>query len=606
MSTMSETIVEIRLADLHDSPHQYRQTYSDATIDEIAASIKDTGRVLQPIVVRLRYPNPLFRDQYDAQDGYEIVFGHTRRRAAERAGLATVPCVVRSMSDAEVRRDQAAENIARADVHPIEEAQGLQAMVDADNVTADMLAEQLGKSRSYVYGRLKLLQLCPAVRKACLAGEIGTEVGLLIARVGGTAAQEKALQRIKSRNGDVTDGGRASFRQIKALLNEYFTLDLKTAIFDIEEEMLLPKAGNCIRCPKRSGNAPHFDDVTHGAKPHVYSAQNVGPDVCTDPDCFEAKKKAHLAREAARLTEAKKLPVIGGNRARALIGQDGKVKGGYIAMKDVPAEAKGILARQRGLQLLPVLIQDPRTGKTVEAVKRSEVALGAAKAGIKVKLGDEPAKGPARETPEERGAREADDQRRLDAENARRRQLLDDVRAAVRATPRSAFDLRLIAGELLDGVDWYDQHMLGELYGVDEDDDAEEVLAERLNDMSSDELAAFALDCLLVKGAKVRHVAWLGDAPELLETVAAHYGIASTPSTAARAQEEANDDDIDDDDHPHPTAARAQEEAQAGLPSDPGDEDTADASGADRIETDDAGCAGGTSAEAEPIEEAAR
>lgn len=602
---MSETIIEIRLADLHDSPHQYRQTYSEATIDEIAASIKDTGRVLQPIVVRLRYPNPLFRDQYDPQDGYEIVFGHSRRRAAERAGLATVPCVVRTMTDAEVRRDQAAENIARADVHPIEEAQGLQAMIDADNVTADMLAEQLGKSRSYVYGRLKLLQLCPSVRKACLAGEIGTEVGLLIARVGGTAAQEKALQRIKSRNGDVTDGGRASFRQIKALLNEYFTLDLKAAIFDIEEEMLLPKAGNCIRCPKRSGNAPHFDDVTHGAKPHAYSPQNVGPDVCTDPDCFEAKKKAHLAREAARLTEAKKLQVIGGNRARALIGQDGKVKGGYIAMKDVPAEAKGILARQRGLQLLPVLIQDPRTGKTVEAVKRSEVALGAAKAGIKVKLGDEAAKGPARETPEERGAREAEDKRRLDAENARRRKLLDDVRAAVRATPRSAFDLRLIASKLVDAAGWHCRELLMQLHGIDEDADFEEAFGERIDAMSTDELGALVLDCLLVEGVHVSHVSWIDEEPRYLGRAAAHYGVASTPSTAARAQEEASDD-VDETDAPHPTAARAPEEAKAGLPPDPGDEDTADASGADRIETDDAGCAGGANAEAEQIEEAAR
>ncbi|MCR5864678.1 ParB/RepB/Spo0J family partition protein [Aquincola sp. J276] len=600
----NETIIEVPLHQLHDSPLQYRQTYKQSTIDEIAASIKDTGRILQPLVVRLRYPNPLFRDQYDPQDGYEIVFGHTRRRGAEQAGLATAPCIVRSLTDGEVRANQAAENIARADVHPIEEAQGLQAMLDEDQLTADELAASLGKSRSYVYGRLKLLALCPEVRKACLTGEIGTEVGLLIARVGDAKAQQKALQRIKGRNGDVTDGGKASFRQIRDLLADYFTTDLKDAIFDIEDEMLLPSAGHCIRCPKRSGNAPHFDDITHGKKPHHYSTQPVGADVCTDPDCFEAKKKAHLAREA-RAIEATGKTVIGGNRARSLVDHNGELKGGYISIKKAPPELKGMLAGVKGVNLPRVVVQDPRTGKTVEGVKLADVREAAAKMGIKPPA--EPAKSASgqRETPEQREAREAEERLRLKQENDSRRALLDAVRAAAKAAPRSMFDLRLIVETMLNRLQWDTQELIGELYQVDDDEDGDsisEVLKRRLDTMTADQLALLALDCLLVRDVECRHVYHLDHKPEILMAAAKHYGVkvASTPSIAARSEEEAGGGAGGD-----PSAARARAGADTGLDEEPG-EDTADAYGADREQFDDVGCAGGAGATAELAGEVAQ
>lgn len=599
-----ETIIEVPLHQLHDSPLQYRQTYRQSTIDEIAASIKDTGRILQPLVVRLRYPNPLFRDQYDPQDGYEIVFGHTRRRGAEQAGLATAPCIVRSLTDGEVRANQAAENIARADVHPIEEAQGLQAILDEDQLTADELAASLGKSRSYVYGRLKLLKLCPEVRKACLAGEIGTEVGLLIARVGDAKAQQKALQRIKGRNGDVTDGGQASFRQIRNLLVEYFTTDLKDAIFNIEDEMLLPSAGHCIRCPKRSGNAPHFDDVTNDKKPHSYSRQPVGADVCTDPDCFEAKKKAHLAREAKAI-EATGKTVIGGNRARSLVDHNGELKGGYISIKKAPAEFKGMLAGVKGVNLQRVVVQDPRTGKTVEGVKLADVREAAAKMGIKPPAEQPKSTSPQRETPEQRGAREAEEQLKLKQENDSRRALLDAVRAAAKATPRSTFDLRLIVETMLNRLQWDTQELIGELYQVDDDEDGDsisEVLKRRLDTMTADKLALLALDCLLVRDVVCRHVYHLDDKPEILMAAAKHYGVevASTPSIAARNEEEAGRGAGGD-----PSAARARAGADTRLDEEPG-EDTADAYGADREQFDDAGCAGGAGADAGQVAEVAQ
>lgn len=605
-----ETIIEVPLHQLHDSPLQYRKTYQQATIDEIAASIKDVGRILQPLVVRLRYPNPLFRDQYDPQDGYEIVFGHTRRRGAEQAGLATAPCIVRTLTDGEVRAAQAAENIARADVHPIEEAQGLQAMIDEDQLTADELATSLGKSRSYVYGRLKLLKLCPEVRKACLAGEIGTEVGLLIARLGAIKLQEKALARIKSKYYDLTDGGKKSFRQIRDLLVEYFTLDLKDAIFNIEDEMLVPSAGHCIRCPKRSGNAPDFDDVTNGKKASSWSRMPTGADVCTDPDCFEAKKKAHLAREARALEEKGKV-VIGGNRARTIIGADGQLKGGYIPIKEVPAELKSAFAGARGVTLQRVVVQDPRTGKTVEGVKLADVREAANKLGVTPPEERPKASSHQHETPQQREAREADERARLNAENDYRRRLLDATRAAAASAPRSTFDLRLIVGALVGRMDWSSEQLLGQLYSIedaDEDDDGlsfAELLLKRADTMSADQLALLALDTLLVREVQCRHTVHIDRRPQILLAAAEHYGVdvASTPSTAARGEEEAGGqaEDLAGD----PSAARAPDGAGTGLDEEPG-EDTADASGADREQMDDAGCAGGAGAEAGQVAEVAQ
>lgn len=521
-----ETIVTILWAQLHDSPLQYRQTYSDATIAEIAASIRDTGRIHQPLVVRLRYPSPLFRDQYDAQDGYEIVFGHTRKRGGMAAGLAGAPCVVRDLNDAQVRAAQAAENIARADVHPIEESQGLRAMIQQDGISADELAEQLGKSRSYVYGRLKLLALCPEVRKAVLAGDIGTEVGLLIARLGGHKIQAKALGYIKAKYYDLEDGGKKSFRAIRDLLTERFTLDLKLAIFDVDDEMLVPSAGYCGRCPKRSGNAPEFADVVSGEGAHQYQRVNTGADICTDPDCFDAKKRAHLAREAGKL-EADGKTVITGNKARAAVSATGEAKGAYVELAKVKDLLKKAKKDDASFQApATVLLQDQRTGKTITAVRREDLLA------MQLPVPAAPTGPTGYNDPAEkvrRAAREACEKQLVADENASRRALLDQVRAASRATQRSAFDLRLVAQAAMQGVEWSDRPLLAELWGADADLGD---LQKQMQAMSLDDLAQLCMDCALVADVRLRDAYYIKDKPKALLAAAAHYGIALTPSTA--------------------------------------------------------------------------
>lgn len=519
-----ETIVTIPWSQLHDSPLQYRQTYSEATIAEIAASIVATGRIHQPLVVRLHYPNPLFRDQYDPQDGFEIVFGHTRKRGGMLAGLAGAPCVVRDLSDAQVRAAQAAENIARADVHALEEAQGFRAMIDGDGVTADELAAQLGKSRSYVYSRMKLLALCPEVRSAVLAGEIGTEVGLLIARVGSAKMQGKALGYIKGKHYDLGDGGKKSFRGIRDLLNERFTLALKDAIFDVDDEMLVPSAGYCGRCPKRSGNAPEFIDIASPEDKHVrgsYGIRHTGADICTDPDCFSAKRNAHLVREAGRL-EASGKTVISADKARAALSATGEVKGAYVDASKVRDLLKKVNASADKATPMPrvVLIQDQRTGKTVQAVSRADLRLlGAA-------VPETPEATNGFGNPEEQArhqrVREAE-RAKVASECAKRRALLNQVRAATRTALRSEFDLRLVARVTLAGVHYEDKLLLAELWGWSRD-----MLDKRIETMDLADVGQFMLDCALVSDTTVHSVYQLKILAEPLQAAAAHYGVVQT------------------------------------------------------------------------------
>jgi ParB/RepB/Spo0J family partition protein len=504
-----EHITAIPLDHLHESPFNPRRTF--VGIDDLAANIVAEGRIHEPLLVR---PTTVA-----GIDGFEIVFGHRRFRAAAAAALLTVPCMVRTMTDAEARSAQVAENLQRADVHPIEEAEGFQAMIDGDNLTADDLAAKFGKSRSYVYGRLKLLEACPAVRKACLAGEVGSEVALLIARLRTPAFQEKALNYIsKEYHAKLDDGGKRSYRIIRDLLSEKFSLDLKDAIFDLEDEMLVPAAGHCVRCPKRTGNAPEFDDIASPTdKKDKYGhypdrAPVHGTDVCTDPDCFAEKKKAHLKREAAKLQEAGKV-VVQGSKARQAIDACGNIKGGFIKLADVRDALKKVA---KDAKPTVVTIQDPRNGKTHQVVKIDEVKA----AGVKVK---EPSSSRSHvESEADRKKREAAHAKRMaevQAELDARMSLLTRVRAAAAVAPRSAFDLQMVAQVAYSGVAWEHRALLAELHGVEAN-----ALQAHIATLPLDELTLFILDCALIQNVRVPTYA-LDRKPEQLLAAAAHYGV---------------------------------------------------------------------------------
>ncbi len=134
---------------LQANPDQPRRVFTEADLDDLTRSIREKG-VIQPLIVR---PAP------NGAVGFQIVAGERRWRAAQRAKLHDIPVVVRPLNDAEVLEVAIIENIQRADLNPVEEAQGYRQLMDRFGHTQEKLAEALGKSRSHIANLLRLLTL---------------------------------------------------------------------------------------------------------------------------------------------------------------------------------------------------------------------------------------------------------------------------------------------------------------------------------------------------------------------------------------------------------------------------------------------------------------
>lgn len=144
------------------NPDQPRKVFGEAELEELAASIRTRG-IIQPLLLR---PAP------GAPGQFQIVAGERRWRAAQRAGLRTVPAVVREFDDGEVLELAIIENVQRADLNAIEEAQGYRALQDRFGRTQEAVAEVVGKSRSHVANALRLLALPDEVQAHVLEGRL--------------------------------------------------------------------------------------------------------------------------------------------------------------------------------------------------------------------------------------------------------------------------------------------------------------------------------------------------------------------------------------------------------------------------------------------------
>lgn len=144
------------------NPDQPRKVFSDVEIDDLAASIREKG-VLQPILVR---PAPKEKDKF------QIIAGERRWRAAQKAGLHTVPVIVRELNDLEVLEVGIVENVQRTDLNPIEEAQAYRVLMERFGRTQDAVAQVVSKSRSHVANSLRLLSLPEDVQDHVLHGRL--------------------------------------------------------------------------------------------------------------------------------------------------------------------------------------------------------------------------------------------------------------------------------------------------------------------------------------------------------------------------------------------------------------------------------------------------
>ena len=184
---------------LYRNPHQPRTHIRDEGLDELAQSIRSQG-VIEPVVVRPR-----------AAGGYEIIAGERRWRAAQRAGLGSVPAVVRDVDNRQALAMALIENIQREDLNPLEEARALKGLLAEYDLTHEELAEAVGKSRTAVSNLLRLLNLAPGVRDLLDTGEL--EMGHARALLPlPTGDQETVGRRVVARG--------LSVRQAEALVKQ--------------------------------------------------------------------------------------------------------------------------------------------------------------------------------------------------------------------------------------------------------------------------------------------------------------------------------------------------------------------------------------------------
>lgn len=155
--TIGPRYEEIEIARITPNPRNPREAFDPDALAELAHSIREFG-LLQPVVVR---PTP---------DGYELVMGERRWRAAQQAGLGTIPSIVRRTEDADLLRDALLENIHRSDLNPLEEAAAYQQLLAEFDVTHEELAARLGRSRPVISNTIRLLGLPVAVQRRVAAG----------------------------------------------------------------------------------------------------------------------------------------------------------------------------------------------------------------------------------------------------------------------------------------------------------------------------------------------------------------------------------------------------------------------------------------------------
>ena len=262
----------LALDTIHESAANPRRTFEESKLNELAESIRQHG-LIQPITVR---PN---------SEGFEIVAGARRFRSAQLAEFFAIPARIVELTDAQSLEWALVENACRIDVHPYEEAEGFQRLLDIPGYDVAALVEKSGKSASHIYARLSLLQLIPEVAEAFTQERITASHANLIACIP-QESQAEAFEQCWRKDWKDDDAHLLPAKFLSAWIQSNLYLSLADAPFDREDHTLNPEAGACTSCPRRSGyNTALFADVIS--------------DQCLDGKCFQAKITEHIDREIA-------------------------------------------------------------------------------------------------------------------------------------------------------------------------------------------------------------------------------------------------------------------------------------------------------------------
>lgn len=164
------------IASISPNPHQARQQFSESELTELANSIKEKG-VIQPILVS------------QTKDGFQLIAGERRWRAAQKAGLDKIPAWIRDVSPSEALELALTENIQRQDLNPIEEAFAYQELVHRFDLTQEALSKRIGKNRSTIANFLRLLKLPDVIQQDLIDGRLTTGHARVLVSIDSPAAQ---------------------------------------------------------------------------------------------------------------------------------------------------------------------------------------------------------------------------------------------------------------------------------------------------------------------------------------------------------------------------------------------------------------------------------
>lgn len=272
----SPLIQEISIDRIKPSKANPRRRLDEAALSELASNIKTHG-VLQPILIRPVNSN-----------GYEIVCGERRWKASKTAGKETIPARIVNLTDGEALELAVIENLQRENVHELDEALGYKTLIkqNPELYTVENIALKVGRSVSYVYQRLRLAELTSNVQAAFYAGKLTAGHAVEIARLQ-PRDQERAFEECFPGHRTTKavlrdkDPRPISVRELRDWIQREIHLSLANAPFDVNDLNLVPTAGPCSTCPKRSGSNPLlFADSIKRA------------DICTDRECFQQKRDA--------------------------------------------------------------------------------------------------------------------------------------------------------------------------------------------------------------------------------------------------------------------------------------------------------------------------
>jgi ParB family chromosome partitioning protein len=313
--TATTTVLHLGLGLIRPSPLNPRKSFDEGALKELAADIERHG-VKQPILVRAKTEG--------ANTSYEIIVGERRWRASKLAKRANIPAIIEEMDDDQVREIQLVENLQRANVHPMEEAEAFGQLYN-DAITHNSegthlelltaVAKRVSRDVGYIAKRMKLNTLVASARKAFLERDITLGHATLLATLQ-APEQEKALRWLYDPQGyqkaktteqlmaevraSAKKAGRYGVREIeteaslRGHIEDEFALELKKAPWDLADKKLVIDAGACTTCTKRTGaNQALFGELL-----------NVEDSTCMDGGCFNRKKTA-LVQLVAAAAESK-------------------------------------------------------------------------------------------------------------------------------------------------------------------------------------------------------------------------------------------------------------------------------------------------------------